>query len=43
LDQTQLRRLVLEQERHPVVHLGRLDEVVVVQDQQQGFDNPLSR
>ena len=33
--QVQLRRQVLEQERHPVVHLGRLDEVVVVEDQQQ--------
>ena len=37
----QLWRLVLEEERHPVVHLGRLDEVVVVQDQHQVGRQPV--
>ena len=31
----QLRWLVLQEEGHPLVHVGRLDEVVVVEDQQQ--------
>ena len=34
-DQMQLRRLVLEDEGHSLVHLGRLDDVVVVERQHE--------